>query len=566
MSVTVNTTSGAIIGNNVTARNNLYVSSVRSNGKPIQFNSNVCFAGDVKVDGPITSTGNITFADNIHVNGVVKSECYPSDWSAPDCTLTTNESATGYLTAYADILPKLTTLDANKTNPSTNFTYGPLILNGGNGGLIDIDVAMSTLSLPAAVKQVFTSNATPTVREGVILTVVDDTIDPTRGNTTEAAVGLSTNSRDIIAARLGNPAGTRMLIITQLHGNEVTGTEGAFRLIHWLTRDSSWEVAQILSALDILIIIRGNPDGGEPTGLDVPLPPGSPINPANFYNTRNNVDPSAGGGFTSLTESGFFGVVAQGYNLNRYMYVDLKTAIRPVECQAVVATALVFQPKYTIDIHGDVPKVTCPLVNVEFIPSIGLSGGLCGPPSLPTPEPQTDRRNSVICSVDAIPETISRAWGARMINHMNCFDLGQTIRFTQIQTGSAVFNNGTSEQIGIVLGNHYLLCEFSTFDKAGFAIVIEKFTAGGPVPGIITGPSNKCYLSDNIDNTTHFMQHAVKTVRRIELDPPQNDGGYCQLPIATGNIAQTLTSRGFPQNIGPLVVEYTPSNTSDSCT
>jgi hypothetical protein len=53
MSATVNKTSGAIIGNNVTARETLFASSIRSNGKPIQFHSNVCFEGDAKINGDI---------------------------------------------------------------------------------------------------------------------------------------------------------------------------------------------------------------------------------------------------------------------------------------------------------------------------------------------------------------------------------------------------------------------------------------------------------------------------------------------------------------------------------
>lgn len=67
------------------------------------------------------------------------------------------------------------------------------------------------------------------------------------------------------------------------------------------------------------------------------------------YFFRENVDPRAGGAFDAVdgdpnSEPGFARVVGRGYDLNRYHFFNLDSAIRPVENQAIVAAETAFQP------------------------------------------------------------------------------------------------------------------------------------------------------------------------------------------------------------------------------
>lgn len=87
---------------------------------------------------------------------------------------------------------------------------------------------------------------------------------------------------------------------------------------------------------------------------------------------RHSVDPLAGGGFgladrNPLSEPGFFGVVGHGYDLHCYSYLDLGSAICPVESQALVALSLLLKPNFLFDGHGDVQKAFCTIDPTSFV-------------------------------------------------------------------------------------------------------------------------------------------------------------------------------------------------------
>jgi hypothetical protein len=219
---------------------------------------------------------------------------------------------------------------------------GPLIINGNNGGLLDIDQSSPGIA---------------SLREQVVNTVSTDSVSEL-GNTTLAKVGYSNFGKALMAAQFGNGP-IKIAYITQQHGNEFIATEAALDVLSRLA-DSNDSVSQWLQdKISLLMIVRANPDGGEPDRRHCQI--GAPfINlglksyDCAFY--RFNIDATAG---TMPTSDAFRGAVGVGYNLNRYHIANLDQPIRPVEAQAMVAAILAFQPNFVMDLHGDLPKVTC---------------------------------------------------------------------------------------------------------------------------------------------------------------------------------------------------------------
>lgn len=58
----------------------------------------------------------------------------------------------------------------------------------------------------------------------------------------------------------------------------------------------------------------------------------------------DNLDQTAGGAFKEANECDFRSIVGRGYTLARYLHINLRTAIRPVEAQAGVVALLTFRP------------------------------------------------------------------------------------------------------------------------------------------------------------------------------------------------------------------------------
>jgi len=75
-------------------------------------------------------------------------------------------------------------------------------------------------------------------------------------------IGISERNRDIYEFSLGNGP-KKILIWTQMHGNESTGTKAVFDLLNFLNHSNDTVSNAILSACTIKIIPILNPDGAE---------------------------------------------------------------------------------------------------------------------------------------------------------------------------------------------------------------------------------------------------------------------------------------------------------------
>ncbi len=455
---------------------------------------------------------------------------------------------------------------------------GPLIKNGRNGGLIDIDIPLDQ-SLPVNAFVCGPANPDPTVREAIICTVGAD--GP--GNTDPSAIGYSTQGREILAARIGNPHGAKVLIFTQQHGNEVASTEAAVTVLKQLSRANRKSVLKILRRLHIVMVMRANPDGGEP-GDDCfigPAPIGAVVTETCGI-TRYNVDPTAGGGFRTDTEADFVGIVGRGYDLNRYHYADLSGAIRPPETQAMVATALALQPDTVLDLHGDVVKTLCDvdLANVAVDPTTGFPFGLCErggtDDDLLGPSPQDDLiALSPFAGIEdkengLLQQHKSRTLASHLARRIESAGLGRTARFSQVQAGGGVVNLATARAYARTLGALHGGWESRNMPPT-VALGIATVEGGKPQVSINSDVGfDPAFLPTQIRINKVALREALRTLAAFEVRDPIDDAGYCEFGIATG-IILSLPEEFFGPNLfatdpGMLaLVPGVPVRLNDTC-
>lgn len=144
-----------------------------------------------------------------------------------------------------------------------------------------------------------------------------------KGRLELSSIGTSNEGRDIWQAEIGSGA-TKVLYITQQHGNEPLPTEAALAVVKQLgTSKAAW-VQDILDEITLRVVVRANPDGTE-------------------RYQRQNVDPDCSGDFCAP------GV---GYDMNRFHDPDVDPADNPVpETSAVQAMFREWQPDITVDYH-----------------------------------------------------------------------------------------------------------------------------------------------------------------------------------------------------------------------
>ena len=281
----------------------------------------------------------------------------------------------------------------------------------------------------------------------------DPSYDNYRWNVPER-FGLSTMGREILAARIGNPNGTRVLVITQQHGNEYTGTEAALSVLQYLTKNKKPAVQKILDNINLLVIVRANPDGGEPDPdrcvlptdvLDGVVRSGSPFINSDgslsadcaFY--RLNVDPRASES-TDIDTGGFFGYFGHGFNLNRYHYIafdqeghsQFGKSIYPVEAQAMVAVARAFKPEVIWDMHNNNEQIHCDENGVEISEEQSLWFYSAFSGYLPKAKCVGDEKlvNTSIFVVEEGGDDAKR-FGAYLINVLEQGNFGSASRFSQ---------------------------------------------------------------------------------------------------------------------------------------
>ncbi|NEE02597.1 M14 family zinc carboxypeptidase [Phytoactinopolyspora halotolerans] len=144
-----------------------------------------------------------------------------------------------------------------------------------------------------------------------------------QGRVDLSSLGTTHEGRDIWYAEVGSGP-TRLLYVTQQHGNEPLGTEAALQVLQQLgTSNAAW-VRDMLDDITVGVVVRANPDGTE-----------------RFQ--RQNVDPDCTGNFCAP------GV---GYDINRFHDPALDPADNPVpEAAAIQAHVREWQPDITVDYH-----------------------------------------------------------------------------------------------------------------------------------------------------------------------------------------------------------------------
>lgn len=491
----------------------------------------------------------------------------------PDCGLTPTDALRRYATPYAKLLPRLRTI---KRAAQVPLQIGPLIRKrGAQWGVFNIDTPLSTSLLPSVKSQVCdpSNNTAPTIRDAVICTVLHDAVtQPPVGNTDPDRIGFSNHGRRLLAVRLGNPDGFRLFIATQLHGNEFAATEAAIRLLRKLTRTKRY-AKSLLSDLDIVIALRVNPDGGEPTASASPPLFQPYTRKSGFF--RHNVDRTAGGGFAGPSEQDFFGVVGRGYNLNRYVYAALHNAIRPVEAQALVGALHAFRPNAVFDLHGDLPKVICPLNPASVRPG-GLLEVLptveCSKPSPPIPTLSTARKRVVVssffgddASILSGPGTESLTSGPQYTQNVRFTRSivgelkkkllprihGKVARFNAISTsGVSPFSDGTLDRGGMALGAVGSGWEVLTFEpEVRAAIFSLSFLPNGTsVPVVSADPKevDACFVKDNICLNYQLLRMLLPAVTRFAgKERILGDNGFCTIPTDDAVLIDTPVTGGF---------------------
>lgn len=441
---------------------------------------------------------------------------------------------------------------------------GALIRNGVNRGLVDIDVSVRRV-LPSAAGICGTGNV-PSLREAVTCTLEPDG----RGNRDPSKLGYSTQGRVMLAARVGRPGGVKVAFITQQHGNEVASTEAAMDFLRTLAFSRAPWVRRALARLDMLFIIRANPDGSEPGPgcASAPFAAGA-VYPETCAITRWNIDKTAGGGFLAPTEAEFFGVVGQGYDLNRYHHAELDHPIRPVETQTMVAALLAFAPKYLFDLHGDVVKTTCEVdpTSIGVLPGLGLPIGQC----------MAGQSERVSFSVSHFAHPAGgadrdrgRFMAAKVAEAVDALGFGPVVRFTQAAVGSGQASSGSLATYRDAVGTIPNLWEVRNFGTASVALGVSAVQGGQPVVSITNDTAfDPVVLEEGVRMNVEALQTAVRALGRLARRAPRNDGDYCSLPRATGGVF-TLDPRFFGPNPiethpGILPFALIPTLTLDAC-
>lgn len=483
----------------------------------------------------------------------------------PQCNLSASDAQQYHLSSYAQLVH---TLKKTKSQSKVPIEVGPLVVNGNNEGLIDIDVSLDQSLAPVVKVDVCGEGKQTSVREAVVCTVSQSTV--LRGNVDHSRVGFSNHGRVLWGARLGNRDGKRVFIATQLHGNEPAATEAALQILKTLTRWPRYSRA-ILEHLDLLFLLRANVDAGEPSGENQP-PSNGPFTDSTWGFFRQNIDATAGGGFLEDTETDFYGVVGRGYDLNRYNYAGLNHPIRPVESQAIVAVLHVFRPDILFDIHGDQPKVRCELDSATVVPG-AVQGVLptvkCKKSGNSIPTLLTDRKSMVIAgffaddaSVLSGKQTDSlksgpkftensrlvRSIAADIVSNIERRVTGSFSRFNQIQLeGSETFSDGTLDRAALTLSAVGSGWEVPNFSPVLTPAITSVSLAGGsmkPVIGVDRFRIEPCFLGDNICIHQLILQQALFSTARLIKTRIHGDNGYCSIPLDNGILVS------FPESVG----------------
>lgn len=444
------------------------------------------------------------------------------------------------LHTYIELVDELYRIEANSHG---SIDVGPLIKNGDNGGLIDIDANYSGIK---------------TLRQAVVDTVANDAV-PSLGNTDPAKVGKSNMGREIMAARFGNGP-TRVVYITQQHGNEYIETEAALSFLRRLSHTYFPRIKNIAEEISLLMIVRANPDGGEPDpdrcqmGTPFP-PPAEPNYDCAFY--RFNIDPTAG---TMPTDDPFRGAYGVGYNLNRYHVANLDKPVRPVENQAMVAAIKAFAPSFILDFHGDLPKVTCDIDPESITPVV---------PGLLYDSVCDGYKGSMVNNISVRDmaeflgqsDLVAQRWNGLIANGMRLFGV-QAGRHRQFNEATEILNTAGDYSQLMVEGEpvHTMLLEMRNSSP-----VADPFIAGMNFDQSPVTPKIDFALNQVLGERNYFigkllsewiMFRGLNVIANGRLASVDGDGGYQRIPTDTGFVYEfsdlTMSVLGL-ENPGPYL-------------
>ncbi|PCJ45186.1 MAG: hypothetical protein COA99_05330 [Moraxellaceae bacterium] len=431
------------------------------------------------------------------------------------------------------------------------INVGPLIKNGHNGGLINIDRKYSRADRIKYRIRPRISNRIKdptekhmerrtTLRQSVVNTVLNDSV-PTQGNVDLDKVGYSNFGKALMAARFGHGP-TKVVYITQQHGNEFIATEAAFDFLRDLAALPRHELRKMRRKISLLMIVRANPDGGEPDPercqVGTPfLPIGADPYECAFY--RFNIDSTAG---LVDTEDSFRGAAGYGYNLNRYHIPMLDSPIRPVENQAMVAAMKAFKPNYIMDLHGDVPKVTC---EQDTSSTSVVVPGLLFDVACDSSEGTTLNDISIrdMAEFHGNTDAIAQHWSSEIINNLSHLDM-QVGRHRQFGESEEIINTPGGYSLIEYNGQpvHTMLLEQRTLGHTADPIVVGfDFSTPEPSPNVnfalntVLGQSN---FESGIEYNRAIMMEGLKVIVSQINEAPTDDGGYSLVPTDSGFLYQ----------------------------
>lgn len=266
-------------------------------------------------------SGEINEVEGVQID--IKNDILSSNWDNPDLSK---------LHTYEQLVTALYEIAGMSDG---RVTVGPLINIDGSGLLpVDLDLIRAIMATVGP---------------------VDENLIP--------KFGSSTQGRPIMAAKIGNPLGRKILVMLQIHGNEVTSTEAGIQYLKAIATSED-EYADLLNETEVLFIVRANPDGGEPD-VENCLMPTDYVYYSHPFDDRSDcalqrftVDSKAGEEQTMI-DGDLHGVPFVGVDSNRYIFGGLNGPIYAPESQAVVYAMIAYKPVAFLDLHSQNIKIRC---------------------------------------------------------------------------------------------------------------------------------------------------------------------------------------------------------------
>lgn len=242
--------------------------------------------------------------------------------------------------------------------------------------------------------------------------------------------------------------------------------------------------------------------------------------------------------------------------MNRYLFANFDSAIRPVESQAVVAALHAFQPRIVLDAHSDLQNVVCAInpFSLEYeaiqgdLPSFECLG------SIPKPTITTAREYMVETRVGSWleePESevqLEQSVANFVIQYIKPKVIGHVQRFGLLQSGVGY---GTSNLAANAVGGIHLLVETMAFGVA-FRPAVAGYTLEDD--GITLDPSvgranpviEPCFLPDAICVATLATEaFLLATLDIVDEEQPSLSDGYCSTPYVNGAAAEYREEDGW---------------------